>query len=104
MDDTCGYHRYADNLVGKTCYKLVADRPTYRSMSVRWHHIIDTKDYLRMCVERPEISVVIEERLFCKSDVHRLGHTVFWTRSEAEDFLKKFEVMMNESVGRTERN
>lgn len=87
----CKYHRYAEDLAGKTCYKLVADRPTYRNTAARWHHIIDTTRYLRMCVASPEILVIIEERPFCKTDIHKLGHTVFWTRNEAEDFLRKFK-------------
>ena len=81
-----------DKEVGKLCYKIYAKYKMQRRHGMRqYDFFVDTAGYLNnLMIFNPTV-LYIRERPFTKSDRAHLGKTVFWTREEAEQAIKREE-------------
>ena len=81
-----------DKDVGKLCYKIYAKYKQQRMHgTIQYDFFVDTVGRLNHWrIFNPTV-LYIRERPFTKSDRTRLGKTVFWTREEAEQAIKRKE-------------
>lgn len=81
-----------DKEVGKLCYKIYAKYKMERRHGMRqYDYFIDTTHCLNHWKIFDPSVLYIRERPFTKSDRTHLGRTVFWTREEAEQAIKRKE-------------
>ena len=81
-----------DKDVGKLCYKIYAKYEMQRRHGMRqYDYFIDTVGCLNNWKATDPSVLYVRERSFTKSDKAHLGKTVFWTREEAEQAIKRKE-------------
>lgn len=81
-----------DKEVGKLCYKIYAKYKMQRRHGmIQYDFFVDTAGHLNYWMICDPSVLYVRERSFTKSDRARLGKTVFWTREEAEQAIKREE-------------
>lgn len=79
-----------DKEIGKLCYKIYAKYKMQRGRDMRqYDYFVDTAGLLNHWRTFYPFVLYIRERPFTKSDRTHLGKTVFWTREEAEQAIKR---------------
>lgn len=78
--------------IGQPCYKIYAKYEIRRGHGMRqYDFFVDTVGFLNYWMTSDPSVLYIRERPFTKSDRAHLGKTVFWTREEAEQAIKRKE-------------
>lgn len=77
--------------IGQPCYKIYLSYPNTRRKDGMYDYICDSVRNLKWWKEHGPDALNIRERPFTKSDRAHLGKTVFWTREEAEQAIKRSE-------------
>ena len=78
--------------IGQPCYKIYAKYKQQGRQGMRqYDFFVDTAGLLNHWMIFDPSVLYIRERPFTKSDRAHLGKTVFWTREEAEQAIKRKE-------------